>query len=747
MYGKIKILLIILCLLSTNNFGQVYSFSEIKENFYKDQPQTRDASTLENLFGSIDDLIFGAYPPLHPQTKWFFKSMLQKALLEIQTEQVTEGATIWQIYNHGFVVKTPSITIGFDLHDIFETEEFLEFANILDIYFISHEHRDHYSQALITLMKSLDKPVVGPSEFSSVPIGMSSGTSKVISNLNVTAHFGLHSVPVRQFEVITSEGLKFLHTGDNQTSLTLPDISDVDVMMLNSWINESGAESWVIGVRKAIDKIKPIVTLPGHMMELGHLGGTHPPVPYRDPIESDDGTLASEYYILGWGERYHYNNNSNDIVKPNIVQNLDAVVVRDSILLSWDLPQTAADGDEASFYRMIQDDAVELFITGQEYICEIDSLREFYFKVYSYDDCGNQSQNYAELHYTPPANINYSPRITIFSPYEDTVSTFVGVHKQFSISAKDLNGDELLYSWLLDQTTELNFTAEFPFNISNLDSGYHQLSVLVYDQQDTVKKSWWVNYHTDYAIIDNEDFIMYSDSGSWESSTLLKAYGASSRYTSISNVGDWAMYKFYPEAEGEYNLFEIVAKQTIYLSFDAAYYIYINEVMVDSIHINQNEGSGDWVQLGSYNIPAGANVGVKIMNTGSASAGIALLSDAIKFEYVGNINNIDKLNEKNPDKYFLSQNYPNPFNPSTKINYSIPNVETHGHASVQLKVYDVLGREVSVLVNKQQKPGNYEINYNASNLTSGVYFYRIRATPSGGQAGEFIETKKMLLLK
>jgi len=50
-------------------------------------------------------------------------------------------------------------------------------------------------------------------------------------------------------------------------------------------------------------------------------------------------------------------------------------------------------------------------------------------------------------------------------------------------------------------------------------------------------------------------------------------------------------------------------------------------------------------------------------------------------------------------------------------------------------------------VNKQQKPGNYEINYNASNLTSGVYFYRIRATPSGGQAGEFIETKKMLLLK
>ena len=88
-----------------------------------------------------------------------------------------------------------------------------------------------------------------------------------------------------------------------------------------------------------------------------------------------------------------------------------------------------------------------------------------------------------------------------------------------------------------------------------------------------------------------------------------------------------------------------------------------------------------------------------------------------------------------PSEYTLFQNYPNPFNPSTKINYSIPN-----QSYVTLKVFDVLGREVSLLVNKEQSVGNYEVEFNASNLTSGVYFYRI-------QAGDYAVTKKMIFMK
>ncbi len=96
-----------------------------------------------------------------------------------------------------------------------------------------------------------------------------------------------------------------------------------------------------------------------------------------------------------------------------------------------------------------------------------------------------------------------------------------------------------------------------------------------------------------------------------------------------------------------------------------------------------------------------------------------------------------------PTNFRLEQNYPNPFNPSTTIKYSIPRnagVGTSHDLSLQLKIYDVLGREVATLINEQQKPGNYEITFDASSLTSGVYYYQLKA-------GDFLDVKKMLLLK
>ena len=88
-----------------------------------------------------------------------------------------------------------------------------------------------------------------------------------------------------------------------------------------------------------------------------------------------------------------------------------------------------------------------------------------------------------------------------------------------------------------------------------------------------------------------------------------------------------------------------------------------------------------------------------------------------------------------PNDFSLSQNFPNPFNPTTLISYKLK--ET---SRVQLKVFNILGNEVETLVNEQKPAGNYEITWNALNLPSGVYFYRL-------QAGSFIDTKKMVLLK
>jgi hypothetical protein len=96
-----------------------------------------------------------------------------------------------------------------------------------------------------------------------------------------------------------------------------------------------------------------------------------------------------------------------------------------------------------------------------------------------------------------------------------------------------------------------------------------------------------------------------------------------------------------------------------------------------------------------------------------------------------------------PTRFSLSNNWPNPFNPSTKISWQSP------VGSWQtLKIYDVLGNEVVTLVNEYKPAGSYEVEFNASPLPSGVYFYQLRiGNPSAGSGQSFVETKKMILMK
>ena len=104
---------------------------------------------------------------------------------------------------------------------------------------------------------------------------------------------------------------------------------------------------------------------------------------------------------------------------------------------------------------------------------------------------------------------------------------------------------------------------------------------------------------------------------------------------------------------------------------------------------------------------------------------------------------VDETENKLPGSFHLYQNYPNPFNPATKIEYVIPDVKTQHTASrrnVILKIYDLLGREIQTLVNEGKPPGKYFVEFDGSNLPSGVYFYRLTC-------GDFFETRKMLLLK
>ncbi len=131
------------------------------------------------------------------------------------------------------------------------------------------------------------------------------------------------------------------------------------------------------------------------------------------------------------------------------------------------------------------------------------------------------------------------------------------------------------------------------------------------------------------------------------------------------------------------------------------------------------DGSGPWI--------------LKIYDRKAPEQGV-LKAWSLKLEYESPIGLIPVSTEI-PEKFSLSQNYPNPFNPATKIRFNISSP-----AEVKLQVFDILGKEVKMLVNESFQPGVYETDFDASTLPSGVYFYRLTA-------GTFSESKKMVLLK
>jgi len=151
-----------------------------------------------------------------------------------------------------------------------------------------------------------------------------------------------------------------------------------------------------------------------------------------------------------------------------------------------------------------------------------------------------------------------------------------------------------------------------------------------------------------------------------------------------------------------------------------------------------------WRQINSFQASDGTNLNVfgiacdmerDYIVFGAALQDVFGPNSGAVYVYSENPTGIDDLDPPELDDFILYQNYPNPFNPNTKINYQIPEL-----SFVTIKVYDVLGTEVAILVSAEKTAGSYQVEFNAANLPSAVYFYRLRA-------GTFTETKKMLILK
>ncbi len=122
-------------------------------------------------------------------------------------------------------------------------------------------------------------------------------------------------------------------------------------------------------------------------------------------------------------------------------------------------------------------------------------------------------------------------------------------------------------------------------------------------------------------------------------------------------------------------------------------------------------------------------------DAGALWVGLDGANRKVYFDRYGALTGVSHNGTEIPSGYSLSQNYPNPFNPATKIDFAVP-----VKGLVTLKIFDVLGREVEILLNREFLAGNYTVDYDASKLTSGIYFYTI-------SAGNFTETKKMILIK
>ncbi|RPI13137.1 MAG: T9SS C-terminal target domain-containing protein [Ignavibacteriae bacterium] len=147
-----------------------------------------------------------------------------------------------------------------------------------------------------------------------------------------------------------------------------------------------------------------------------------------------------------------------------------------------------------------------------------------------------------------------------------------------------------------------------------------------------------------------------------------------------------------------------------------------------------------------YQTPAGYLYNIGLMGSASGSIGetgynlFGCVINGVVYGDTSTVVGLRKTTSEVPVNFSLNQNYPNPFNPSTKIKFEIPSNVKREMSNVKIVIYDVIGKEITTLVNEQLSPGTYEVEWNASNNPSGVYFYKLHADG-------FTDTKRMVLVK
>jgi L-ascorbate metabolism protein UlaG (beta-lactamase superfamily) len=287
-------------------------FLQIQTTFRSNPPCTGNKEIRQDAILTLDGYLKDDSSRWNPDVATFYADMMDFVESGLN-EPVTSGVKIWSMYNHGFIVKTPSSVFAFDLVQGYPTWKYQIPNSILEqiqVLFLSHKHDDHWDRTIIRAILDLGGEVVAPLEEKLSDLDLvylSPDEESTQAGLQIKAYDGLHGgVPTRMYVVTTPEGLTIMHTGDNQTSETLPDGLNVDILLLNAWVNESGSASPVVGVRNSINKLNPRLTILGHIQEMSHTYDPSDPrsrLSFEAPLAVDDGSLPGIVSVQIWGER------------------------------------------------------------------------------------------------------------------------------------------------------------------------------------------------------------------------------------------------------------------------------------------------------------------------------------------------------------------------------------------------------------------------------------------------------------
>ncbi len=266
---------------------------------------------LYNVDAVLHNTTFDKSEPLMNYVKTRMRQVIDGLKAPLEAEM-----SIYKLYNHGFIVRTKSATVAYDMvmgstYQLIPDELMAQLVDLCDIMFLSHKHRDHVDPGVVKMFTDRGKQVVGPAEALPNNKEMTHFREEKIADLSIQLPKGKLSIKVLPghqdelqnniYVITTPEGLTYAQTGDQYLEEDIPwianvknEIPKVDVLLINCWAME---------LKTHVDGFSPKLVITGHENEMGH-GIDHREAYWMSYLKLDE--LGYPYSLMTWGEGFHY---------------------------------------------------------------------------------------------------------------------------------------------------------------------------------------------------------------------------------------------------------------------------------------------------------------------------------------------------------------------------------------------------------------------------------------------------------